>query len=226
MYWLKENGLCRSIERHNFLIKKILLKNIKSLKLSGRVLDMGAGSSPYKSIVLSNVNVTEYISVDWDNSHHNQDDINIFADLTKKLPIADHYADCIVSFSVLEHLPEPDYFISECSRILKNGGNLEFIIPFMWQVHEEPFDYFRFTKYGIEYLLNKNNFKDIKIIEIMGFWQTWGVMFNYHTVKFAKGPLKYFLYLLWWLIQIITPFLDKLDRSAGESALYSVSAIR
>jgi len=49
----------------------------------------------------------------------------------------------------------------------------------MWHVHEAPYDYFRYTRYGLEYLLNKNGFVHIEIKENTGFWQTFVLKFNF-----------------------------------------------
>lgn len=208
----------------NWLALKI---NNQSLKrylnlIRGIVIDLGCGTSPYKEDILQVAD--KYIGVDWESSLHNQSNVDIFADLTKKLPFPDNYADCIVSFQVMEHLPEPDFFLSQCFRILKLKGLLLLTVPFMWHVHEEPHDYFRYTRYGLEYLLKKNGFVDIVIEENTGFWQMWALKFNYHTVRFAWGVLKYVWIPIWWLTQAISSFLDKIDEHPEETASYTVIA--
>lgn len=209
---------------HNWLVFKInndSLKNNLHL-IKGRVIDLGCGASPYKEDILKIAD--EYIGVDWENSLHDQSNVNVFADLTKKLPFDADYADTVVSFQVMEHLPEPDFFLSECYRILKRGGKLFITVPFMWHVHESPHDYFRYTRHGLEYLLKKNGFSEIEIKENTGFWQMMVLKFNYHTHRFAKSYLRFIWIPIWWLGQVISPILDKYDKHPQETASYTVFA--
>ena len=208
----------------NFLINKINQQIAYSLPYKGYVIDLGCGTTPYKSYILKVAD--KYIGVDWKNSLHNQDHVDVFADLCNQLPFEENCADTVVSFQVMEHLTEPDFFLSECYRILKSNGRIFITVPFMWHVHEEPNDYFRYTRYGLEYLLKKNGFVDIEIKENTGFWQMWVLKFNYHTLRFARGPLKYFWLTIWWLGQTISPFLDKYDKHPQETASYTVLARR
>lgn len=208
----------------NFLINKINQQIAYSLPYKGYVIDLGCGTTPYKSYILKVAD--KYIGVDWKNSLHNQDHVDVFADLCNQLPFEENCADTVVSFQVMEHLTEPDFFLSECYRILKSNGRIFITVPFMWHVHEEPNDYFRYTRYGLEYLLKKNGFVDIEIKENTGFWQMWVLKFNYHTLRFARGPLKYFWLPIWWLGQTISPFLDKYDKHPQETASYTVLARR
>lgn len=205
---------------YNFLAHKINKKVAQSLPYQGLVIDLGCGTAPYKEDILNIAE--EYIGVDWENSLHNQTNVDIFANICEKLPFDDGYADTVTSFQVLEHLAEPHFFLSECYRILKSGGRIFITVPFMWHVHEEPHDYFRYTKYGLEYLLNKSGFVDIEIKENTGFWQMWILKFNYHTLRFAPGFLRYFWIPIWWIGQIISPILDKYDKHPQETGSYTV----
>lgn len=206
----------------NFIIEQLNRNIALSLPYKGIVIDLGCGSSPYKHDILKYAN--EYIGVDWQHSFHDKENVDIIADLTKKLPFDNDYADTIVSFQVMEHLPEPSFFLSECNRILKSGGCLFLTVPFMWQVHEEPFDYYRYTRYGLEYLLRKNGFAEIEIKENTGFWQMWVLKFNYHTTRFSKGILKYFWIPIWWFGQQASKILDDFLPHPQETASYTVSA--
>ena len=223
MNFLKKYGLQRGIERHNFLIKSILENHVKSLKFNGDVLDLGCGSMPYADIIIEN-GASNYTGVDWNATNRNLKYKKIEADISKTLPFPNEYTNTIVSFEVLEHLPEPDLFINECWRILKNDGELFLTVPFIWHVHEDPYDYYRFTKYGLEYLLKKNNFTDIEVEELAGFWISWALIFNYHTVSYSKGPIKYFLYLVWWVTQNVSVFLDRVNYNSRSTCNYKVYA--
>ncbi len=213
-----------SVSMHNFLIHDINRRTAVEQTYIGRVLDLGCGTAAYKEIILRTAD--EYIGVDWENSLHEQSCVDVRADLTKPLPFADDYADVAVSFQVMEHLPEPAAFLSESFRVLKPGGKIILTTPFMWGIHEAPYDYFRYTRYGLEYLLAGAGFVDISVQESTGFWQTFVLKFNYHTTKFARGPLTLALIPIWWLGQKIAPILDRYDRHPEEAASYTSIAVK
>ncbi len=204
----------------NFLVHQINKKIAQSLPYRERVIDLGCGTSPYKKDILKLAKA--YIGVDWGHSFHDLSNADVFADLSEPLPFEDECADTIVSFQVMEHLKEPGLFLSECYRILRAGGWLFITLPFMWQIHEAPYDFFRYTRFGLEYLLQKNGFVDIQIQENTGFWQMWILKFNYHTERFARGPFKYLWIPIWWIGQVISPILDKYDKHPQETGSYTV----
>jgi SAM-dependent methyltransferase len=193
--------------------------------LKGRVIDLGCGNAPYKEDITKHTD--QYTGVDWPHSYHDRRDIDVYANLVEGLPFQDEHADTVTALKVLEHLSEPDYFLSECKRILRPRGRLFILVPFVWQIHEAPHDYFRYTKYGLEYLLEKHGFVDIQIREKTGFWEMWILKFNYHTLKFAvHRPLRLFWIPVWWLGQTAAPILDKYDKHPEMTGSYAVFARR
>lgn len=143
---------------HNWLAKKRYnhLISYQSASLSGIVIDLGCGERPFEFDILKYAD--QYIGVDWSSTLH-QLRADIVADLNKPLPIEAESADHIVSFEFLEHLAEPQVMLSEAFRILRPNGRLTLSVPFQWWVHEAPWDYQRFTRYGLEYQLKKRVLK-------------------------------------------------------------------
>jgi SAM-dependent methyltransferase len=209
-------------ELYNRRIHAINARIAARLPYKGRVIDLGCGSAPYKRTILQVAD--EYIGVDWDHNRHDRSAVDVTADLMQPLPFPDHHADTVVAFQVLEHLPEPGRFLAECHRILVPGGRLFLTVPFMWHVHEAPHDYYRYTRYGLQYLLDKGGFVSIDIVENTGFWQTFVLKFNYHTRRYARGPLWLLFAPFWWLGQAVAPILDRYDRRPQETASYTVIA--
>jgi SAM-dependent methyltransferase len=209
---------------HKWLAQRINNQSVARILpfVSGRVVDLGCGSCPYKPDLLAHA--TRYVAVDWPGTAHDRGCVDVFADLCAPLPFADAWADTVVSFQVMEHLPEPGRFLAECNRILRPGAYLLLTVPFMWHVHEAPHDYFRYTRFGLEYLLRKAGFVDVEVTEDTGFWQMWLLKFTYYTRRAAPGPLRYLWAPLWWLLQSIAPLLDRLDWHPGETAGYTVVA--
>ena len=94
----------------------------------------------------------------------------------------------------------------------------------MWHVHEAPDDYYRYMRYGLAYLLERYGFIEIEIKEVTGFWQMLALKFNYHTTRYGRGPLKIAWIPVWWLGQILSPVLDRLDKRPEETAGYTILA--
>lgn len=209
---------------HNWLAVKNNNKWVEKYlpNFSGRLIDLGCGIAPYKEEI-SKVS-DEYIGVDWINSVHNLQQVDVVANLNSRLPFADEQADVIISLKVLEHLYAPTIFLSECFRVLRPDGKLFLLIPFLWQVHEAPYDYCRYTRYGLSHLLTQAGFTEIEISEKTGFWEMWILKFNYHSLKFARGIRKYIWIPIWWLVQSMAPIMDKYDWHPEMTASYAVFA--
>lgn len=142
-----------------YIARKALYTNIKRLasEIQGLTLDIGCGNKPYEYLF----DVTKYIGLDLITSIH---DVHTFADIFyngKHIPIKDDMIDSIVCNQVFEHVFEPDKFLAEINRVLKNNGVLLISLPFVWDEHEQPYDYARYSSFGIHYLLQKYGFKVI-----------------------------------------------------------------
>jgi SAM-dependent methyltransferase len=214
---------------HNWLIYDVgdqfLAKASSHYK--GTLYDLGAGESPYRDFFLQHAE--HYVAVDWGGSQHNTK-ADIAADLNKPLPIATEVADTVVSLSVMEHLCEPQVFLTESYRILKPGGAMVLQVPFMWRVHEAPYDYFRYTEYGLRYMFEKAGFSNITISPQTGFWVMWTLKFNYQSASLIRGPwpvrkgIALLMRIVWAIDQRVAPFLDKHWKSEGETSGYFVIA--
>lgn len=210
---------------YNFLAYEINKKFFCQFRdvIKGDLYDLGCGEKPYKS--LFNPWIQSYTGVDWANSYHHVRP-EILADLNEALPIEAGVADTVVSVSVLEHIREPLEFLAEANRILKPGGYIVLQVPFMWWEHEGPYDYFRFTRFGLNLLLDKAGFVDVEIHPQTGFWVMWLLKLNYQTTTLIRGPrliralVKIPLIVLWYVNQRIAPCLDAFWRSDGETAAY------
>jgi SAM-dependent methyltransferase len=215
---------------HNWLIYDIgdhfIIKNSQHYK--GVLYDLGAGESPYKDFFLKYSE--QYIAVDWAGSYHDTK-ADIAADLNKPLPIESGMADTVLSLSVMEHLSEPQTMLIEAFRILKSGGSMVLQVPWQWMIHEAPYDFFRYTPYGLKYMFEKAGFVDVVVEPQSGFFTMWVLKLNYFSMRFIRGPkmlrwvIKTVLLLVWYLSQKAAPYLDKLDNNwAVEASGYFVTA--
>ena len=181
----------------------------------GVMYDLGCGERPYEDFFLKYVD--KNAGVDWSGTMHNLK-ADVVADLNKPLPIENEVADTIISLSVMEHLCEPQTMLNEARRILKPGGAMILQVPWQWHVHEAPYDFYRYTPYGLRYMFAKAGFVDIVVEPAAGFFTTWILKFNYFTSRFVRGPqilrvlIKTALLPIWYLGQLLAPYYDKLDR--------------
>lgn len=116
-------------------------------KKGKELLDVGAEHSPYRKYFHNLIYVTS------DAQQNEKKSIDVIADFNKKADtIKDGSFDYILCTQVLEHLQNPHIAFAEFYRILKPGGKVFLTTNFIYQIHMEPYDYFRFTKYGLVYL--------------------------------------------------------------------------
>ncbi len=195
----------------------------------GNLYDLGCADAPYKEYFLQYAD--SYTGVDWTKTQHNSK-ADIVSDLNKKIELEDGVADSIVSLSVMEHLYQPQVFLNEANRILKSGGVMVLQVPWQWWVHEAPHDYFRYTEYGLKYLFETAQFKNVTVEPVSGFFSMLFVKLNYFTLRLIKGPrlikklLRCGFIPLWATGQWIAPYLDKLldENWSAETQAYYVVA--
>jgi SAM-dependent methyltransferase len=144
-----------------YFARKALRQQIKSLArhISGRVLDVGCGSKPYESLL----NCSEYVGMEIDTPENREKKIADLLYTGGAFPIEDSSFDWVVSTEVFEHVFNPDVFLSEIARVLKPSGGLLLTVPFIWDEHEQPFDYARYTSFGLRYLLESHGFEIIEL---------------------------------------------------------------
>lgn len=146
-----------------YIIRNGLYKSISNIapNIRGDILDFGCGSKPYESLF---VNAKSYVGVDIEVSGHNHRDSKVdYFYNGKTLPFNDASFDAIVCFEVFEHVFNIEEVLAEMHRVLKPKGQLLISIPFAWDEHEIPFDFARYTSFGITHILNRNNFEVVKL---------------------------------------------------------------
>jgi SAM-dependent methyltransferase len=116
----------------------------------GRLLDVGCGHVPLYAVYRDLV--SENICVDWNNSIHANPFLDHMVDLNGPLPFDDGGFDTVLMTDVLEHIAEPANAIREVTRVMRANGTLILGVPFFYWLHEEPFDYFRYTEHALRYL--------------------------------------------------------------------------
>ena len=190
-----------------YLIKKQIKKYSHYIK--GVVLDAGSGKiRRYKSFF----KFEKYLTLDI-NSKNNPDIIGSVLDIS----LNENSVDSIISTQVLEHVKNPAKAVNEFYRVLKPGGHCLITVPQLNELHEEPHDYFRFTRFGLEELFKNAGFKIILIERRGGFWAANCQMkiryvidlFNLNRRAWLAEIFNLFFLICGWLSILI----DGLDKS-------------
>lgn len=146
------------------------LKYAISKYAKGTVLDIGCGNKPYISFFPTEI---KYIGCDIIQSSKNQ--VDVICEATN-IPLQDEHFDTVFSTQTIEHVYNHKKMLSEAHRLLKPQGYIIFSGPMYWPHHEEPYDFFRFTKHGFENLLIESGFEVREILPNGGKWALWGVV--------------------------------------------------
>ncbi len=158
----------------------------------GKILDVGCGDQPYRKMFSK----CDYTGVDWPNTEHPvKPKAYCSADA---LPFKPNSFDTLICTEVIEHLQTPENAIQGFSRVLKPGGTLILSAPFYHWLHEAPYDYFRFTEFGLSTLLKKSGFNiqnrfvrggaSTVVVDVSG--RTAGTILNF-ILKKCRIPMNY-----------------------------------
>ena len=180
---------------------QLIRETCKDLQ-GANVLDLGCGDRSYeKYIGLKN----NYIGIDVEVSGRSEENkIPDYYFDGENIPLEDESVDVILFLEVLEHVTSPEKLLPEIRRVLKPQGLIIFSVPFIWPLHEEPFDFRRLTLYGTERLFNSIDFKIISKKKLFVGWHGISKLFNslagqnrkfYFPLKLIGVSAKLFSYL-------------------------------
>lgn len=143
-----------------YFARKGLAKHISELAIhiTGKTLDVGCGNKPYEHLYHSK----EYIGLEIDTPNNRASKNADFFYDGNKFPFANETFDSFVANEVFEHVFNPNLFLSEIHRVLIPEGMILLTLPFVWDEHEQPYDFARYTSFGIKYLLENNGFEIVE----------------------------------------------------------------
>lgn len=176
-----------------YLIRRNLFKNIKELAphLKGNCMDFGCGSKPYESLFT----VEKYVGVDIEVSGHQHlgeefDKIDIFYD-GKIIPVEDETFDSVFCSEVFEHIFNLPEILGEINRVSKKGALMLITVPFAWEEHEIPYDFGRYTSFGIKHLLAEKGFETIELRKSGHFMEVIWQLFISYLSDLVRTKNKY-----------------------------------
>ncbi len=191
------------------------------------ILDAGAGEARYRRFFTG----SRYVALDlgqgdpaWDYSG-----LDLLGDL-ERLPLRSSSVDRILCMVVLEHTRNPRQVLLEFARVLKPGGSLHLVVPFLWEEHQTPNDFFRFTRYGVRSLFEGSPLL-VNVLSPIGgfFWVCARRCVNLLT--FFQQGWRWIVFpvlapFFGFLFPIVLYFLDGLDKSKNFSLGFLVRATK
>jgi SAM-dependent methyltransferase len=201
--------------------RQLLNQHMKKIKcyIYGDVIDVGGGSNRYKSFF----NFTNWVNANIYKDHN----IDLFFDLNISNDYK-HKFDTVICNQVLGDVTNPQFSINELGKILKAGGHIIITESLLNEEHDAPYDYFRFTEYGIKHLINSAD-DNLKIISFDKRGKYFSVIFQFINRMLinrfgvndnSNRITKAMFYMVLRFNTHLAMFLDKLIKHKSYSAFY------
>jgi SAM-dependent methyltransferase len=177
------------------LLRRAEHEALSGVTLSGSVLDLGGEKGAgYLSYIKGSFTTTA-VNLDSQNP-------DVIHDLEKPLPIPDASYDHVLLINVLEHIYDYKNLLKEAARVLKPGGSLVVVVPFLFPVHPSPGDYRRFTDEALRRELEALALSDVRIEPLgSGVFAARYVMLDRLLPGFLRAARYY-------LCGVFVPYLD------------------
>lgn len=213
--WIANRALVRALERARPHARGVLL-------------DVGCGSRPFERVFAGRV--TRYFGTDLSASPYlGARRPDAFA-RAEAQPVRSGSVDTVLGLSMLTYLPEPARMLDEAARVLRPGGILILEFTQNAPLHDEPHDYFRFTRYGATWLLERAGFEPLEVIPVAGAWVRTGMWWIQALNRLNRGPTRVLtevpVRLLYVVVQVACAALDRLFFDPREAVAHLVVARR
>ncbi len=171
-----------------FLARRALFHEISALAplCRGKLLDIGCGTKPYRALF----SVESYEGLELGSEHARAAG---FADHYydgNTMPFADRSFDTLLCNQVLEHVFNPEYFVRELARLLRPGGRIIITVPFVWDEHEQPNDYARYSSFGLRHMIENSGFHIIQQRKTLANMAIIGQLINAYLYKKMWTKIK------------------------------------
>lgn len=191
-----------------FIMKRFTHKAVEEAKRLGRgakLVDIGCGRMPYRG-ELEKI-IASYTGVDHpkiSSLYRPAFSPDVLADITKpRVPLSSNYFDIALLFEVLEYLENPRVAFKEIRRILKKEGFLIITTPFLYPLHDVPYDRNRFSTTGLKELLKNGGFKIVKVKAQGNFFEFISLNFQVFIFKNLQKNRLFFLTPLFLILSTL-----------------------
>jgi SAM-dependent methyltransferase len=208
-----------------------------SLPVDALVLDAGAGDCRYKPLFSQ----ARYESADFCQIDKEYGELTYVCDLAN-IPVEEGRYNLVLLTQVLEHIPEPQAVLVEVHRVLRPGGELWLSAPLFYEEHETPHDFYRYTQYGLQHLLQSAGFTVRRIGWLEGYYGTLAYQLTIAARALPLQPAEYggaliglaaaaAALLLKPLFLLLSQVFHRLDRrekhtSSGQCKNYAAVAVK
>lgn len=160
---IKTKHLLKSVGKNHSILRAFENELVRSINLSGKGIDLGAKSKDAKYYEFMSLNeVREIDFVDFFSSEPGIIQLN----LEEPFDIKENSYDFLLMFNVMEHIYNYRNLMNEAVRVLRPGGVMHGLVPFMWHFHPDPNDYFRFSEQALKKVLEENNVRKVEVYPI------------------------------------------------------------
>jgi SAM-dependent methyltransferase len=168
-------------------LHRFLAHAAETVQAGQLVLDAGSGRAPYRRLFAhARYETADFLAVEG-KKYSRQDYVCDLADI----PVEDARFDHVLLTQVLEHIPEPAKVLAELHRVLKPGGTLWLTAPLFYAEHEQPYDFFRYTRFGLRHLLEGSGFEVREIDWMEGYLGTLSYQARLMSRSLPSSPGDY-----------------------------------
>lgn len=172
---------------------------------NGLILDLACGNSPFQDQLKNRVGCDYVLGKG----------VNVLAD-SHYLPFQNEIFDTIICLEALEHFHTPEIAVKEMARVLKPNGSLILTIPFCYPVHEAPYDFQRYTEYGLRKLFSPK-FENIHIEPVFNESQSVAILLQRLAFQSDISAFKFYC------INILSYFLFSYNIFKSKKRYQSIS---
>lgn len=167
-------------------LQNFLLGAAQTLGAGDSVLDAGSGEGFYRPLFRNaNYYSTDFIQVDKPYGEVN------FVSKLENIPIKSNIFDVVLLTQVLEHIPNPSIVLNEIYRVLKPEGHVWLSAPLFFPEHEVPYDFYRYTQYGLRYIVESAGFEVVELYPLEGYGATLSYQLKYAIKNLPTNPKEY-----------------------------------
>ena len=183
--------------------RRALLEAVKSEApgIGGRVLDIGCGQKPYEALFVS---ASAYVGLEYDTEDNRVRKKAEFFYQGDRFPFPDASFDSAFCSQVLEHVFTPDKFLAEANRVMKPDAHFLLTLPFVWDEHEQPHDFARYSSFGLKALLERNGFEVLRHKKTLADLRVIFQLVNAYLYKCIMGKNAYLN--LAYCVLLMAPF--------------------